>query len=178
MDSVNPLRRHRWWLLPELAAVVIVAAALIYANVNRLDDELSARAQAVLEQQSPAQLELISTLHGHGVPEPDRVLCVAEAFGTDPADPETVEQVRIIYARYLCALVQKGTPWDYATRSSGPAMITLTDPPTVQLARSGAGYRDRVRAIFPDELEAKAFAEFNDRGRPNSLLARYRAAAF
>jgi hypothetical protein len=175
MDGVNFLHRHRWWLLPELAAVVVVAAVLIYVNAGGLEDELSARAQVVLEQQTPADLELISTLTGHGT-EPQRVLCVAEAFGSDPADPEEVEQVRVIYARYLCALVQKGMPWDYATRSSGPAVITLTDPPTVQLARSGEGYRDRVRAIFPDQLEAKAFQGFNDRGRPNSLLSRYRAA--
>jgi len=177
MDRVNLLRRHRWWLLPELVAVVIVGTALIYANAHGLDDEMSERAQAVLEQQSPADLELFSTLHGHGIPEPERVLCVAEAFGSDPADPESIGQVRVIYARYLCALVQKGTPWDYATRSSGPAVIALTNPPTVQLARSGTGYRERVKAIFPDELEAKALAGFNDRGRPNSLLARYRVAA-
>jgi len=176
MDGVNFLQRHRWWLLPELAAVVVVAAALLYANTRGLEDELSARAQVVLEQQKPADLELISTLTGHGGPEPQRVLCVAEAFGSDPVDPETVEQVRVIYARYLCALVQKGMPWDYATRSSGPAVITLTDPPTVQLARSGDGYRERVRAIFPDELEAKAFQGFDDRARPNSLLSRYREA--
>lgn len=176
MDGVNLLRRHRWWLLPELTAVVVIAAALIYANVNGLDDELSARAQSVLEQQAPADLELISTLHEHDAAQPDRVLCVAEAFGTDPADPETIEQVRIIYAQYLCALIQKGMPWDYATRSSGPAVIKLTNPPTVQLARSGTGYRDRVKAIFPAELEGKALAGFNDRARPNSLLARYRVA--
>lgn len=175
MDGVNFLQRHRWWLLPELAAVVVVAAALIYANTKGLEDELSARAQVVLEQQTPADLELISTLTGHGSESP-RVLCVAEAFASDPADPETVEQVRVIYARYLCALVQKGMPWDYATRSSGPAVITLTEPPTVQLARSGDGFRDRVRAIFPDNLEAKAFQGFNDRARPNSLLSRYREA--
>jgi hypothetical protein len=176
MDGVNLIRRHRWWLLPELAAVVVLGATLIYANAHGLNDEMSDRAQAVLEQQSPTQLELFSTLHGHDIPEPDRVLCVAEAFGHEPADAATIEQVRVIYARYLCALVQKGMPWDYATRSSGPAVITLTNPPTVQLARSGDGYRDRVRAIFPDQLEGKALAGFNDLGRPNSLLARYRVA--
>jgi hypothetical protein len=173
MDCVNLLRRHRWWLLPELAAVALIVAVMVYINAGRLEDEMSARAQAVLEQQTPVDLELISTLHGH---ESERVLCVAEAFGSDPADPETIEQVRIIYARYLCALVQKGMPWDYATRSTGPAVITLTDPPTVQVVRSGAGYPERVRAMMPDDLEAEALAGFNDHGRPNSLLIRYRAA--
>jgi hypothetical protein len=153
--------------------VALIGAVLVYVNARGLDDELAARAQAVLEQQPAAELELISTLRGHGTPEPERVLCVAEAFGTDPAEPEKIEQVRVIYAHYLCALVQKGMPWDYATRSTGPAVITLTDPPTVQLAKSGAGYPERVRAMFPDELEAEALSGFNDRGRPSSLLNRY-----
>jgi hypothetical protein len=173
MERVNFLRRHRWWLLPELTVVAVLGVVLIYVNAGGLDDELSARAQAVLEQQSPADLELISTLSGHGAPETGGVLCVTEPFGTDPADPEKIEDVRVIYTRYLCALVQKGMPWDYATRSTGPAVITLTDPPTVRLARSGAGYPERVRELFPDELESEAFAGFNDRARPSNLLNRY-----
>lgn len=176
MDGVNFLRRNQWWLLPEVVAVTVIGAAVVYANAGGLNDELSTRAQTILEQQSPSELELISIQRGHGEPAPERVLCVAEAFGSDPADPETVEQVRVIYAQYLCALVQKGTPWDYATRSSGPVVITLADPPTVQLARSGDGYRERVRAMMPDELEARALEGFRDRGRPNSLLSRYREA--
>lgn len=149
---------------------------MIYVNVGGLDDELSARAQAILEQQAPADLELISIQHGAAVPTEGRVLCTAEAFGSEPSDADSVEQVRVIYARYLCALVQRGTPWDYATRSSGPAVITLSTPPAVQLARSGEGFRDRVRAMMPDELEAKAFAGFRDRGRPGGLLDRYQQA--
>lgn len=176
IDGVNFLRRNRWWLLPELAVLTLVGAGFVYANAGGLDDELSVRAQAVLEQQSPADLELISIQHGHNPAEPARVLCAAEAFGSEPSNAENVDQVRVIYARYLCALVQKGTPWDYATRSSGPAVITLTDPPTVQLVRSGEGYSDRVRAMMPDDLEAEALEGFDDRGRPSGLLARYRAA--
>jgi hypothetical protein len=173
MDGVNPLRRHRWWLLPELAAVVVIAGSLIYVNVQGFNDELSDRAQAVLEKQTPTDLELISTLPDHGTPGPPRVLCTAEVFGTDPSEPEKIEQVRVMYAHYLCALVQRGLPWDYATRSTGPVVITLTDPPTIQIARSGEGYPERVRAMIPDNLEPKAFAGFNDRGRPNNLLNRY-----
>ena len=153
--------------------VAALSAVLVYVNADGLDDELSARAQTVLEQQPAANLELISTLTGHGGSEPARVLCTAEVFGTDPAEPEKIEQVRVIYARYLCALVQKGMPWDYATRSSGPAVITLTNPPTVELAKSGEGFQERVRALIPDDLEAEAFGGFQDRGRPSQLLTRY-----
>lgn len=169
------LRRHGWWLLPELIAVAIIAVGLVYLRPDGLHDQLAGRAQTALEQLSPTELELYD-MHGHAVQDHKaKVICAAEPFGTEPATAERVEDVRVIYTHYLCALVQAGTPWHYASRSSGPAVITLTDPPTVQIAQSGTGYPDRVRAMIPDNLERRALAGFADRSRPSALLARYNA---
>ncbi len=156
--------------------VALLAGALAYVSANALQGRLSDRAQAELERLTPAELELYDIQHAHGVTGQSRVVCAAESFGTEPANPERIEDVRVIYARYLCALVQQGTPWDYASRSSGPAVITLTSPPTVRTVKSGTGYRDRVAALIPDDLEASALAGFTDRGRPGALLVRYREA--
>lgn len=169
------LRRHRWWLIPELVVVAVLAAALVLVHSDRLNDELSERARIALERLSPADLELYEKQHDHESGD-TRLLCAAETFGTEPAGARQVEQVQVIYAQYLCAVVQKGTPWDFATRASGPAVITLTDPPVVRIARSGEGYPDRVRALFPESLHAKALAGFTDRDRPAGLLERYNQA--
>lgn len=170
------VRRHRWWLIPELLAIAVVAAGLVYLRSNGLNQQLAERAQLTLEQLAPAELELID-IHGHENGHSGKVICTAETFGMEPASAERLEEVRVIYARYLCALVQKGTPWDYATRSSGPAVITLAEPPSVQIALSGTGYPERVRAIIPDRLQRQAFAGFSDHARPNTLLSRYNAEA-
>lgn len=174
MTPVAILRRQGWWLLPELLVIAVLAAVLITLQPNGLHEQLAARAQAVLEQRPPAELELHDK-HGHVVSHDAKVICAAESFAMEPATAERIEDVRVIYAHYLCALVEKGTPWDYASRSSGPVVITLTDPPTVQIAPSGDGYPDRVRAMIPDDLEPRTFAGFSDRGRPSALLVRYNA---
>ena len=168
------LRRHRWWLLPEFLAVVAVAAGLVYLRGDGLPEQLAAKARVTLEELQPARLELYDLQgHSHGGGYIGKVICTAETFGMEPAEAERVEDVKVIYARYLCALVQRGTPWDYASRSSGPVVIKLTDPPYVQIPPSGDGYPDRVRALFPDTLEPQAFAGFRDKGKTVDLLKRY-----
>ncbi|WP_162907906.1 hypothetical protein [Allorhizocola rhizosphaerae] len=171
------IRRHGWWLLPELIVVAVLATVAAYLSGNAFQDQLSNRAQVELERLTPAQLELYDMQHAHAGGGQAKVVCTAESFGTEPAGAKRIEDVKVIYAQFLCALVQKGTPWDYASRSSGPAVITLGDPPAVQIAASGLGYRDRVQAIIPDDLEGRALAGFKDRGRPSELLLRYRQAA-
>ncbi len=168
------LRRQGWWLLPELVAVGILAG-LLAAQPNPLPDQLAARAQTALEQLSPAELELYEP-SGHAVDHGGKVLCAAEPFGTEPSTADRIEDVERIYAVYFCAVVKPGTPWDYASRSSGPAVITLTDPPAVQTAKSGVD-PDRVWAMIPDELEQKAAARFVEWGRLAGLRTRYEQAA-
>jgi hypothetical protein len=168
------LRRQGWWLLPELVAVAILAAGLLITQHNLFQDQLAARAQAALEQLSPAELELYEP-SGHAVDHGGKVVCAAESFGTEPPTAKRIEDVQVIYAIYFCAVVQRGTPWDYASRSSGPAVITLTDPPAVQTARSGVD-PDRVWAMIPDDLEREAAASFLEWGRLAGLRSRYEQA--
>jgi hypothetical protein len=170
---VFPLRRHGWWLIPELCAVAVLATGLIYLSGGGLSRQLDTLAQTTLERLPPAELELFE-VQGHGGEA--KVICTAESFATEPARAERVEDVRVIYAHYLCALVQPNTVWDYATRSEGPVVINLTDPPTVRIAQSGVGYPDRVQAMIPDNLEQRAFAGFSDRSRPSALVVRYNEA--
>ncbi len=162
------LRRHAWWLLPELVALAVIAAGLVYLQSNAFTNQLSDRAMAVLEQTPPAGQHL-HDLSG----QTGKVICAAESFGTEPAGAKRLEEVKVIYALHLCAIAVPGMPWDYAARSSGPVVITLSDPPTVQIPLSGEGYPERVRALIPDKLEARAFGNFIDKGRPSALRARY-----
>jgi hypothetical protein len=165
---VGFLRRHGWWLLPELVALAVIAAGLVYLRPNAFVNQLSDKARTVLEQTSPTEQHL-HELSG----QPGKVICAAESFGTEPAGATRVEEVRVIYALYLCAVAVRGMPWDYATRSSGPVAITLTDPPTIQIPVSGEGYPERVRALIPDNLEGRAFGTFKDKGRPAALRTQY-----
>ncbi|WP_170212869.1 hypothetical protein [Catellatospora citrea] len=181
MSSINAsmclvlfLRRHGWWLLPELVAVAILAAGLLTVQPNRFQDQLAARAQTALEQLSPAELELYAP-SGHAVDHGGKVLCAAESFGTEPPTAKRIEDVQVIYAVYFCAMVKPGTPWDYASRSSGPAVIALTDPPAVQTAKSGVD-PGRVWAMIPDDLEQKAAASLHEWGRLAGLRTRYEQA--
>lgn len=174
---MKSLRRHRWWLLPELVLVAaVLVVGLVHLRSGGLAEQLAERARLALERLPPGELELYDGRHAHGA-SGARVICVAETFGMRPATASSVARVRVVYVRYLCALVEAGTPWDFASRSSGPAVITLSDPPAVHIVRSGPGFPDRVRAVFPDSVHAQALADFQDRGKPAALVARYREAA-
>jgi hypothetical protein len=170
---VDILRRQGWWLIPEVLALAVIAVGLIFLRPASLHEQLTARAQQALERLSPAELDLYD-MHGHAVSHDSEVICAAESFGAEPASAKRIEEIRVIYAHYLCALVQDGTPWDYASRSSGPAVIVLSAPDTVRIARSGDGYPERVRSLFPEELERRALSGFADLARPSALVVRYR----
>lgn len=175
MCLVHFLRRQGWWLLPELLAVAILGACLITAQPDTFQDQLAARAQTALEQLAPNELELYEP-SGHAVDHAGKVMCAAESFGTEPPTAKHIDDVRVIYAIYFCAVVKPDTPWDYASRSSGPAVITLTNPPAVQTAKSGLD-PDRVWAMIPDDLEREAADGFLEWGRLAGLRTRYEQAA-
>lgn len=155
--------------------VAILVAGLVAARGEPFEDQLAARAQTALERLSPVDLELYQPSE-HGAGHGGKVLCAAEPFGTEPSTARRIDDVRVIYAVYFCAVVRPGTAWDYASRSSGPAVITLTDPPAVQTAKSGPD-PDRVWAMIPDELEQKATASLREWGRLAGLRTRYEQAA-
>jgi hypothetical protein len=166
---VGFLRRQAWWLAPELLILCVLALAMVLVRGNAFQNQLSDRAELALEQATSTQFHLHQITPG----QTSKVICAAESFGTEPPGAQRIEEVRVIYANYLCAAAVQGTPWDYASRSAGPVMITLSDPPTVTIAESGEGYPERVRALIPDNLESRAFAGFVDKGRPSALRTQY-----
>lgn len=170
------LRRNVYWLRFEFALTVgaLVAAAVV-APLQTTDDDLmrqlSARVVAILEQASPAQHHD----HGHDVAEGDIVMCAAEAFGFEPQTARSATDVQVVYATYFCASAKPGTPWDFASRISGPVAVTLVNPPTVRTASAGLGYRDGVKALIPARHHDQAFAGFTDHSVPMQVRRRYEA---
>ncbi|NUT37124.1 MAG: hypothetical protein HOV79_29045 [Hamadaea sp.] len=171
------LRRNLFWLRFEVALAIgaLVATAVAAPLAKEQDDlltALSARVVAVLEQSSPAQHHD----HGHEVAEGDKVMCAAEAFGTEPPTARRVAEVQVVYATYFCASAKPGTPWDFASRISGPVAVTLANPPVVRTAQAGLGYRDGVKALIPARHHEQAFAGFADHTVPLQVRRRYEAA--
>jgi hypothetical protein len=159
ISNVNA--RKWWWLVPEVVAAASLATVLAWPAPADLQQQLARKAQGVLEEFPPV---------GQG----GRVLCVAEPFGYQPRGAQRIEDVSVIYAYYLCAAGEKGTEWDYASRISGPVVVTVR-PPRIQIAEAGAGYPDRVRAMIPPEWQARALAGFSDPATPAELRKRYDA---
>jgi hypothetical protein len=170
------VRRHLHWLRLEaiLAAVALTAAMAITALRGPSEVDLLATLSTdvvrVLENTSPTQHHD----HGHAeVADGDKVLCVAEAFGHDPVAVRSVTEVRWAYAYYLCAAAPPGTPWDQASRISGPVAVSLADG-VVRIAEAGLGYQDRVKALIPDRY-ADRTENFRDSAIPLRLRERYEA---
>lgn len=168
------VRRHLYWLRMEvLLAVASLAAAAVVVQLRGQSEvdllgRLGSEIVRVLETASPAQH------HDHGhtdVVAGDKVVCVAEAFGHDPASVRSVGEVRWAYAYYLCAAAPPGTPWDEAARISGPVAVSLADG-TVHIAEAGLGYRDRVKALIPARYASRTDS-FADPAIPARLRARY-----
>ncbi|NUT21622.1 MAG: hypothetical protein HOV77_20795 [Hamadaea sp.] len=168
------LRRNVFWLRVEAALTVLGLLAIGVSGPLREPSEvdllsaLSQRIVAALENASPTEHHD----HGHDIAQGDRVLCAAEAFGHEPADARRIEEVRWAYAYYLCAAAPSGTPWDVASRISGPVAVQLSTPPVVRIAQSGAGYPERVKALIPARYQARANG-FADRSIPDGLRRRY-----
>ncbi|WP_212831256.1 hypothetical protein [Catellatospora sp. TT07R-123] len=168
--SMTAVRRNAWWVLPELLALAAVAWLYpLLVPPPDLGTLLAQRVVQVLEQSSPAEHHQ----HGHQVNADDKVLCTAETMGYEPADARDVADVRVVYAYYLCAAGAVGQPWDFASRISGPVAVDLSDPPVVRIAQAGLGYEDRVRALLPDQYEARAFDGFVNRDLPLRVRQRY-----
>ncbi|MBB5868707.1 hypothetical protein F4553_002086 [Allocatelliglobosispora scoriae] len=175
IDVTGWLRRSAHWLRVEASIVALAVTALLVVvplrgtPVERLYEQLDITVAGILEHVSPAEHHD----HGHDVAAEDKIICVAETFGTDPADVRELAQVRWVYAYFLCASAPPGTDWDFASRISGPTAVSLTAPAEVRIAAAGLGYPDRVRAMIPDNLEARALSGFADKDLPDELRRRY-----
>jgi hypothetical protein len=167
--------RRAWWLVPEVAAVAVLAVLLATAPVPpspaELRAQLTARVIAALESASPAEHHD----HGHDITAEDRVACVAEVYGTDPPDAATVAQARTVYAQYFCAAGPPGTRFELSAFSSGPCAVRLSNPPVVVIPRSGMGYPERVRELVPDRYEEQALKGFQDPSVPDALRPKFEA---
>jgi len=171
------LTRHAWWLGAELVALAVLATLLVTAgrppaplSEGELRAQLAERVVAALEQASPTQHHD----HGHAITAEQRTACVAEVFGVDPPGATRLTEVREVYAQYICASGVPGTVFALSSRSAGPVVLGLTDPPTVRVPH-GQGYAAQVREMMPDQYEEQAFAGFLDQSVPDRLRPRYEA---
>ena len=173
----RPPARRGWWLGPELAAfAALLALAIPYLSIapgQNVRSEIAGRAASVIEGSSLAEHHD----HGHEVAAQDHVVCGVDIFGTEPRDLNRAEDVRTVYGYYFCAVGPTGTAYLDSSRSDGPVVITFGTPPVVQIARHGAGYEDRVRAMMPDEYEGLCFGGLRDDSVAADVRRRFTDAA-
>lgn len=135
------------------------------------------RLVSTLEQSTPAEHEH----HGHdfSAAEESRptVLCTVEPFAIDPPDATAPGAVKTVYAHHLCAVVEKGRPWDFAVKTAGPLVARMVDPVDVKVVESGLGYPERIKQMIPAEYRERALVDFGDGGLVLRLRQRYDDAA-
>jgi hypothetical protein len=198
----RPPRRRTRWLVALAALAAVVAGALVLRlgggdpdpdEPATLPEQLAARVVETLEASSTSE----HAAHGHHFGEacePNgqlcdaaavRIVCAAEAFGFEPAEATTVDEVEVVYAHHMCAEVGTGFGWPDAIRAAGPLAVELTDPVTVLLpeqalaGEEGVAHADRIRAIIPERYHEAALAPegFADPGVAERLRERFEAAA-
>jgi hypothetical protein len=156
----RPSQLRRWAAV--LVLVVVVAGALTARALladegpGTMEEQVAARLVTMLEQASPAE----HADHGHHFDiEGGGVLCAADPFGYEPADATTVDEVRVVYAHHLCAVLIPDT-WQNSLRASGPVRADFTTtPPTVQTPESD-DYPGWVRETFPAQYHDVAVNGF------------------
>jgi hypothetical protein len=190
VQTTVDVRRTRHWVRWLAVAVVLVAVAVAVTlrvassasspDEPTLSEQLANRAVEILEESSLSEHEE----HGHHFgDEASGILCAASAFGFEPLDATTVDEVRIVYAHHMCAEVGPGLGWPDAIRAGGPLVVELTEPPTVRTpelipAEEGMDYADRIRALIPEQYHEQALASdsFVDPAVAEALRERYEDA--
>jgi hypothetical protein len=168
------LRRGGWWLVPEALAVAALASVLIYQAATALSPEqmraaVTARAEQVMESLPVDEHHD----HGHAVAEESRMVCGMEPIAYEPADATSMDDVRTIYASFLCASGPPGSTFETAYKFSGPVVMDMRDPPVVRTVPLNAPYRDGVVALLPDQYEERALAGFADPEIPRQVVQRF-----
>jgi hypothetical protein len=199
--TVDGRRTRHWvrWLAVGVVVVAVGVAVLLRVASGAsspaeptLSEQLSSRVVEILEESSSAEHEQ----HGHHFGEacePNEepceqeatgVLCAASAFGFDPPDAATLDQVRVVYAHHMCAVVGPAFGWPDAVRSGGPLTVELTEPPTVRTpelvpAQEGMDYAGRIRALIPERYHEQALIpeSFVDPAVADALRERYQDAS-
>ena len=137
--------------------------------------QLTGRVVGLLEQM-PAE----GHGHGHDVAADAKgtLVCGFRAFGTVPADADALDEVAKVFGYHMCAIPERGLPWNYSYKLTGPMEVTLAaDPPTIVVAEGGEGYRERVRKLIPPPYTEQAYnASLTPEGM-RELIRRYDEAA-
>lgn len=187
--TVDAPRTRSWlrWLAVGVVLVAGVVAVLVRVASSAseppeptLSEQLSTRVEEILQDASLAEHEA----HGHHFDqEATGVLCEASAFGFEPPEATTVEQVRVVYANHMCAVVGPAFGWPDGIRSGGPIAVELTEPPVVRTPElvevdQGADYATRIRALLPERYHEQVLAldGFVDPAVANALRERYEDA--
>jgi hypothetical protein len=151
-----------------VAALALPAIAFVVTRVHlggsdglpgRLRDDLAAEVQSILEN-STTIAHVGMADHDHSQAGPVRVMCAVDPFGVDPATATDAGQVRRVYAQHLCAIGAPGTPWEWATKSAGPVVVSLGPPPTVAIPQPRQDYRTQVQQMIPAQYLTRAFGTF------------------
>lgn len=164
VDVVRRRRGRLRWLAVALVAVVVAVVAVAVARVGTdradpLQDQLAARVVDALENATVDE----HAAHGHSFDEGATIACAAEAFGFEPPEAETVDQVRTVYAHHMCAMRGDGYTWPQSIRGAGPIAVELTDPVTIRTpemipASAEMNYADRIRELIPERYHDQALA--------------------
>jgi hypothetical protein len=172
--STQTRTRRGWWLVPELAAVAILAiiAVPFLGGRGAAESEIARRAGQIIEQASPAEHHD----HGHDFTAAQQIFCGVDVFGTDPPNATAPAEVRTVYGYFFCAAGTAGVPYTESSRADGPVVVTLNGTPRAQIAQSGAGYADRVRAMMPDQYEDRCFHGLPDASIAAAVRTRYEKA--
>jgi hypothetical protein len=110
-------------------------------------------------------------------PAGNALICAVDPIGVEPPDAYNLAQVVRVYALHLCAVAERDKSWDWSTRYSGPLVATMNvSPIEVDIVQPGEGYPQRVQALVPDRLQARATGPFLDQPALAELRERFDAA--
>jgi len=102
----------------------------------------------------------------------DRIVCVVEPFGTEPAGALTAAEVRVAYAHYFCAAGEPGTGYEQSSRVQGPIVVELGTPPRVRTPEPGRHYANSLRGMVPRPYQEAALRGFGNAGAVEDQVRR------
>ena len=168
-----------------LVAVAVAVLIRVVSSASEpaeptLTEQLGNRVEEILQESSAEE----HAAHGHHFDdEATGVLCEASAFGFEPPEATSIEQVRVVYAQHMCAVVGPAFGWPDGIRSGGPLAVELTEPPVVRTPEQIAGgeeldYAGRIRALIPERYHEQvlSFEGFVDPAVAEALRERYPGA--